>query len=173
MSKTTLLVSTAVGLTLAVAPAMAAKRVDAKGQKTHVTNTQIKYKNNQSHSPKKAKGTVMTWSTSTTYGFGFFLDPSSSASISCKKACTIISESIAQALLEYTSYEQTAICPVVDGYFTNGSCYFSGAGGFSDLYHNLTNDTNISTGSGSHSLEVYLYSAGPAYWGHRQNQWHT
>src|SRR5262249_43627172 len=120
MSKTTLLVSTAVGLTLAVAASMAAGRKKGpKGGEWHVTNTTIKYKNNQSHSPKGIKGTIVTWSTTTVYGFGFFLDPSSSASAKCKSACTIISESVAQVLLEYTSYEQTAICPVVDGYFTN------------------------------------------------------
>jgi len=170
VSKATLLVSTAVGLTLTVAPALALGHKHApagvKGQ-SHAPNAHFKYKNNQSHASKIGKA-VLTWSTSTTYGFGFFLDPSANATVKCKAACTIVTESVAE-LLTYYSYEQTGICPIIDSYFTNGSCYFSGTSSFQMLYHNITNDTNISVGSGSHSVEVYLYSGGPAYWSHRQN----
>jgi len=181
MSKTALLVSTAVGLTLAVAPAYAAKH-STQGKSSHPSLDTIHKNGFKGWSTTKhgtvtpdGKGTVLTWSVSTMAGSFFAFDPSSSGTVKCRKACTIVTESVAELLTANgpSTYEQTAICPVVDGTFTNGSCYYSGNSQFHDLYHNIGNDTNISVGSGSHSVYVYLYSEGPAYWGHRQNQYST
>jgi hypothetical protein len=179
MSKTTLLVSTAVGLTLAVAPAYAAKH-NPQGKTSHPSLNTLQKNGFKGWSTTKhgtvtpdGKKTVLTWSVSTMAGSFFAFDPTSSATIACKKGCTIVTESVANMLTSNgaSTYEQTALCPVVDGTFTNGSCYYSGNSEFHDLYHTITNDTNITVGSGSHSIYVYLYSEGPAYWGHRQNQY--
>ena len=62
---------------------------------------------------------------------------------------------------------------MVDGYFTNGSCYFSGAVNPTDLYTNRTNQTNLSVASGTHTVQTYVYTVAPAYMGHYQNDYHV
>ncbi len=41
-----------------------------------------------------------------------------------------------------------------------------------DLYSNRTNQTNLAVGSGSHTLQTYVYTVAPAYLGHYQNDYH-
>ncbi len=53
---------------------------------------------------------------------------------------------------------------MVDGYFTNGSCYFSGAVNPTDLYTNRTNQTNYVAGAGTHVVQTYVYTTAPLTW---------
>ena len=92
--------------------------------------------------------------------------------INCKKACTIVTLNTAE-VLSYYSYNQVGICPVVDGYSTNGGCFFSGALSLKDLFRDETNQTNLSVGPGTHTIQTYLYTLAPAYMGHFQNDYHV
>ena len=182
MHKTNLLLSTAVGLAFVVAgpSAMAAgkKHAPVKGAShaTGVNFAKAPFKMHKGMQPKtgvgKEKFLVETWGTTTVALFGGFAVEDAAQSISCKKACTVVTNNTAE-FLSYYSYNQVAICPLVDGYFTNGSCYFSGALSFQDLYANRTNQTNYSAGSGSHTLQTYVYTVAPAYMGHYQNDYHV
>jgi len=120
----------------------------------------------------KEKFLVETWGATTVALFGGFSVEDTAQSIHCKNACTIATVNTAE-FLSYYSYNQVGICPVVDGYFTNGSCYFSGTVSFSDLYANRTNQTNLAVGSGTHIVQTYVYTTQPAYLGHYQNDYHV
>jgi hypothetical protein len=100
---------------------------------------------------------------------GFTVD--SQASISCRTSC-VVEVQAQMNFLSYYSYNSIALCPVIDGYFTNGSCFFEGAipsGGF----HPVTLLTSQSVSSGTHMAEMYLYTMVPAYLGSRQTDYHV
>jgi len=102
---------------------------------------------------------------------GFNADGSTSATIKCKSACTVITDTVAQ-FSSYYSYNQFAICPMVDGYFTNGACtYFTVPGGHG--YVNVPFRSSVAVASGTHSAEVYLYTFTPAYLGARETDYHV
>jgi hypothetical protein len=88
----------------------------------------------------------------------------------CDKVCTIVTNHTAE-LLSYYSYSQIGICPIVDGYFTNGSCYFSGSMANDGHFANRTNQTNMQLGAGTHAVQTYLYTFDPAYIGNYQNDY--
>jgi hypothetical protein len=181
MSKTNLLLSTAVGLAFVVAgpSAMAVGKKHPNGAKNHagVNFAKAPFKAHKSgqqraHSGMKEKFMVETWGATTAILGGGFAYEDAAQNINCKKACTIVTNNTAE-FLSYYSYNQVAICPVVDGYFTNGSCYFSGTVNPNDLYANRTNQTNLAVGSGSHTAQTYVYTVAPAYMGHYQNDYHV
>jgi len=183
MSKTKLLLSTAVGLAFVVAGpsamAVGKKHAPVKGAKSAVginfAKAPFKVKKNQAPSKNglKERFMVETWGVTTQAVVPGYLNVEDAPqSIFCKKACTITTMNTAE-LLSYYSYNQVGICPIVDGYFTNGSCYFSGALSFDQLYTNRTNQTNLSVGTGTHTAQTYLYVFAPAYLGHYQNDYHV
>jgi len=182
MNKTKLLLSTAVGLAFVVAgpSAMAAgkKHVPVKGAKSAMSVNFSKAPGKVSHgqAPKhtglKERFLVETWGVTTAVLSGGFAPQDAAQSIKCKNPCTVVTDNTAE-FLSYYSYNQVGICPMVDGYFTNGSCYFSGALSFQDLYANRTNQTNWSTTSGTHTAQTYVYTTAPAYMGHYQNDYHV
>lgn len=181
MNKTNLLLSTAVGLAFVVAgpSAMAAgkKHAPVKGAKSAVGVNFAKapFKLHKGTQPKGGKlhekFLVETWGVTTVALFGGFAVEDAAQSIKCKAPCTVVTNNTAE-FLSYYSYNQVGICPLVDGYFTNGSCYFSGALSFQDLYANRTNQTNLAVGSGTHTVQTYVYTVAPAYMGHYQNDYH-
>jgi len=180
MSKTKLLLSTAVGLAFVVAgpSAMAAgkKHMLGNGAKnfTHATAAFGKAKHGQAraHTGLKERFLVETWGVTTVALLGGFAAEDAAQSIVCKNACTVITLDTAE-FLSYYSYNQVGICPMVDGYFTNGSCYFSGALSAQEEYTNRTNQTNLSVASGTHTVQTYVYTVAPAYMGHYQNDYHV
>lgn len=180
MSKTKLLLSTAVGLAFVVAgpSAMAAgkKHAPVNGAKnfTHASTKFGKVKQGQTprHTGLKERFLVETWGTTTVSLLGGLATEDAAQSVVCKNACTIVTLDTAE-FLSYYSYNQVGICPMVDGYFTNGSCYFSGALSFQELYTNRTNQTNLAVASGTHTVQTYVYTIAPAYMGHYQNDYHV
>jgi len=180
MNKTNLLLSTAVGLAFVVAgpSAMAAGKKHPNGAKGHagVSFAKAPFKMHKGQQPKhtglKEKFLVETWGATTVSLRGGFAVEDAATSINCKKACTIVTVNTAE-FLSYYSYNQVGICPLVDGYFTNGSCYFSGTVNPTDLYTNRTNQTNLAVGSGTHTVQTYVYTVAPAYMGHYQNDYHV
>ena len=181
MSKTKLLLSTAVGLAFVVAgpSAMAAgkKHSPANGAKnfTHMTSTKfgkVKHGQPPRHTGLKERFLVETWGVTTVSLLGGLATEDAAQSVVCKNPCTIVTLDTAE-FLSYYSYNQVGICPMVDGYFTNGSCYFSGALSFQELYTNRTNQTNLSVASGTHTVQTYVYTIAPAYMGHYQNDYHV
>jgi hypothetical protein len=182
MSKTKLLLSTAVGLAFVVAgpSAMAAGKKHVLGNNakaaTHVASFSKlgKTKNGQAraHTGLKERFLVETWGVTTVALLGGFAAEDAAQSVVCKNACTVITLDTAE-FLSYYSYNQVGICPMVDGYFTNGSCYFSGALSPTELYSNRTNQTNLAVASGTHTVQTYVYTIAPAYMGHYQNDYHV
>ncbi len=183
MNKTNLLLSTAVGLAFVIAgpSAMAAgkKHVLQNNAKSHfgINFAKAPFKVAKTQPPKggklKEKMLIETWGAPTTSVSlpGSFFAEDAAFTVNCKKACTVVTNNTAE-ILSYYSYNQIGICPMVDGYFTNGSCYFSGALSAKDLYRNETNQTNLAVGSGTHTLQTYLYTTAPAYLGHFANDYH-
>lgn len=180
MNKTNLLLSTAVGLAFVVAgpTAMAAGKRHPNGAKGHAAvnfaKAPFKLKKDDQRNKKgtlKEKFMVETWGTTTVALLGGEAVEDTAQNVTCKKACTIVTINTAE-FLSYYSYNQTAICPVVDGYFTNGSCYFSGTVNPNDLYANRHNQTNLKVGAGTHTVQTYVYTVAPAYLGHYQNDYH-
>jgi len=181
MNKTKLLLSTAVGLAFVVAGpsamAVGKKHVlgnNAKGA-THFSSAQFKSKHGQTpkHTGLKERFLVETWGVTTVALTGGALTADDAATtINCKNQCTVVTLNTAE-FLSYYSYNQVGICPMVDGYFTNGSCYFSGAVNPTDLYANRTNQTNYVAGAGTHVVQTYVYTTAPAYMGHYQNDYHV
>ena len=182
MNKTNLLLSTAVGLAFVVAgpSAMAAGKMHQKhqtGAKGHASINfskapfkSIKAQPNSKNGLKE-KFLVETWGATTVQLLGGFAVEDAAQSINCKKACTVVTTNTAE-FLSYYSYNQTGICPMVDGNFTNGSCYFSGTVNPIDLYANRTNQTNLAVAAGTHTVQTYIYTVFPAYLGHYQNDYH-
>ena len=181
MNKTKLLLSTAVGLAFVVAgpSAMAVGKKHILGNNaksfTHVATAKFgKTKPNQArkHTGLKERFLVETWGVTTVSPLGGFAAEDAAQSIICKNACTVVTLDTAE-FLSYYSYNQVGICPMVDGYFTNGSCYFSGALSPQEEYTNRTNQTNLSVASGTHTVQTYVYTIAPAYMGHYQNDYHV
>ena len=181
MTKTSLLASTAVGLAFVVAgpSAMAIGKKHAPlGAKPRasVDFSKAPFRRHAALPPKTATLTeqymVETWGTTTTALLGGNFAEDAAQTIRCKKPCTVVTLNTAE-IHSYYSYNQVAICPVVDGYFTNGSCYFAGALSPKDLYRNETNQTNLEVGRGKHTVQTYLYTTAPAYLGHYQNDYHV
>ena len=176
MRKTNLLVSTAVGVAFVVAgpAAMALGKKHPNGAKGHLSA-------NLATSPFKAskgqprgrnglrlRGIIDTWGVTTANLPGGYVVEDAAQTFKCKAACTIITNSTAE-FMSYYSYNQASICPVVDGYYTNGACFFSGALSPQQQYTNRQNQTNLSVASGTHTVQTYIYTIAPAYLGHYQN----
>ena len=181
MSKTKLLLSTAVGLAFVVAgpSAMAVGKKHPNGAKqaSHLNFSKTAFKTAKQQPPRhtglKERFLVETWGVTTVSVLAATLTADDSpTSINCRNVCTVVTDNTAE-FLSYYSYNQIGICPVVDGYFTNGSCYFSGAISFQNLYTNKTNQTNLQVGTGSHTVQTYVYTTAPAYMGHYQNDYHV
>jgi hypothetical protein len=187
MNKTNLLLSTAVGLAFVVAGpsamAVGKKHTLPGDAKAHAAvnmkaaeRAGFKRAHNDHGKPNhlKPRQTIDTWAAPTasiTLQAGAFTPEDAATTVNCLKACRVVTENTAE-LLSYYSYNQIAICPVVDGYFTNGSCYFSGALSPKEQYTNRTNQTNLDVAAGSHVLQTYVYVVAPAYLGHYQNDYH-
>jgi len=181
MNKTNLLLSTAVGLAFVVAGpsamAVGKKHAPQGNAKSHssINFAKAPFKTLKGQQPKHTgmheKFMVETWGVTTVSLLGGFAPMDAAQTISCNKACNVVTNNTAE-FLSYYSYNQVGICPMVDGYFTNGSCYFSGALSFTELYTNRTNQTNLSVGSGAHTVQTYVYTVAPAYMGHYQNDYH-
>jgi len=184
MKKTHLLLSTAVGLAFVIAgPAALAvgkKHAPAGNAKAHqavnFSKSPFKVPKHQQRHGKpnhlKPRMTIDTWaafSTAVTLPAGFSAEDAATTA-TCLKTCTIVTMNTAE-LLSYYSYNQVGICPLVDGYFTNGSCYFSGALSPKEDFTNRTNQTNLTVASGTHVIQTYLYVTAPAYLGHYQNDY--
>jgi len=183
MNKTNLLLSTAVGLAFVVAgpSAMAVGKKHAP-QGNAKSHSGINFAKAPFKSHPKAKqpgGTVRfhekfmveTWGVTTVSLLGGFATEDAAQTVNCKRACNVVTYSTAE-FLSYYSYNQVGICPLVDGYFANGSCYFSGALSPGELYTNRTNQTNLTVGTGTHTVQTYVYTVAPAYMGHYQNDYH-
>lgn len=181
MQKSALLLSTAVGLTVAVAGTASAmpKPVPHNGM---LRKSDLQHKPGapgrparpqvpSGSTPLKEKFTLDTWASTTAALLGgFALDGSTKVNFSCKKSCTILTDAVV-AFAAYYSYNQIGYCPMVDGYFSNGSCYFTAipsGNGFVNVPF-MSHDT---VGSGAHMAEVYLYTVAPAYIGPRQTDYH-
>lgn len=181
MNKANLLLSTAVGLAFVVAgpSVMAAgkKHAPMNNAKSHaaVNFAKVPFKQHKgqarAHGGMKEKFVVETWGATTVNLFGGMATEDAAQNVNCKKACTIVTYNTAE-FMSYYSYNQVGICPVVDGYFTNGACYFSGTVNPNDLFANRTNQTNLAVGSGTHTVQTYVYTVSPAYLGHYQNDYH-
>jgi hypothetical protein len=180
MNRSALLVSTAIGLTLAAGGPVQGliRKLPHDGSLKHLNAQRAPNapaRPARDSRPSHRDGLKMT----STFIFqsdqtvalqsGFTVD--SQTSVSCKASCVV--EIQAQMnFLSYYSYNSVALCPVIDGYFTNGSCFFEGSipsGGF----HPVTLLTSQSVGSGTHLAAMYLYTMAPAYLGTRQTDYHT
>jgi hypothetical protein len=182
MNKSALLLSTAVGLTVAVAGTAGAmpkavphngilKRSDLQ-HKPGAPARPARKQTPSASTPLKEKFTLDTWASTTAALFGgFTLDGSTKVNFTCKKACTVLSDSVI-SFAAYYSYNQIGYCPMVDGYFTSGTCFFvsvpSGSG-----FVNVPFMSHDSVGAGTHMAETYLYSVAPAYIGPRQTDYHV
>lgn len=186
MNKTNLLLSTTVGMAFIVAGpaaiALGKKQQPHNGQKAHpsVSTAFLNAHGFKAPPPNQArKGAkhlkeqfmIETWGTTTVDLLGGTVAEDAANTVTCSKACTIVTLNTAE-VLSYYSYNQVGICPVVDGYMTNGGCFFSGALSLKDLYRDETNQTNLSVGKGAHVVQTYLYTLAPAYLGHYQNDYH-
>jgi hypothetical protein len=183
MQRSSLLLSTAVGLTMVVAgPASALPK--ARPHNGSLKGTDLQHKPGaparparperppSGHPKLKETFTIDTWSNTTAALLGgFTADGSTSVNFSCKKACTVLTDAVV-AIGAYYSYNSLGYCPVVDGYFTNGACFFvnlpAGSG-----WNNIPFKSHVSLGTGTHTAEVYLYSVAPAYIGPRQTDYHV
>ena len=181
MNRTNLLLSTAVGLAFVVAGpsamAVGQKHAPKGNAKAHMainfSKSPFKRAHHDHGKPNhlKARQTVETWGVTTQNLGGGFVPEDAAQTVNCLKACRVVTENTAE-LLSYYSYNQVGICPIVDGYLTNGSCYFSGALSPKLEYVNRTNQTNLDVGSGTHVMQTYVYTVAPAYLGHYQNDYH-
>lgn len=181
MNKTNLLLSTAVGVAFVVAgsAAMAIGKKHPNGAKGHagINFATAPFKLHKNAQPKKSSGLkekflVETWGVTTVALPGGMYNEDSAQIVNCKKACTVVTNNTAE-FLSYVSYNQVGICPVVDGYFTNGSCYFAGTVNPNDLYTNRNSQTNLAVAAGTHLVQTYVYTVAPAYLGHYQNDYHV
>jgi hypothetical protein len=172
MRKSVLLVSTAIGLTLICNPLAARphKSPSVDFAKAPFKSRATKRLPRPGDGPRPWR-TFLTWGTTTTTLPGGFAAEDAPFHVECKKSCTVVTLNTAEFLSYYTDDNQVGICPVVDGYFTNGACYFSGTLSFQDLYANRTNQTNYTVASGTHGMQTYLYTVWPAYLGHYQNEY--
>jgi len=182
MNKTNLLLSTAVGMAFVVAGPVAqaaGKKHPPQGNaKAHASINFAKspFKVQKTRTPPPRQGLhekfmLETWSVSTVSLLGGMAAEDPAQTFHCRVACTVVTLNTAE-FLSYYSYNQTGICPVVDGYMTNGACYFSGTVEFKDLYANRNNQTNLAVGAGTHTVQTYVYTVSPAYLGHYQNDYH-
>lgn len=181
MNKSALLVSTAIGLTLAVAgPAAALNKLQHPAKPKdpyrlqHLPGAPAKPQRNST--PPKAAGLKEqyiknVWSSDTSTLVGGFAVISTGTTLPCKTACTIITDTVALEMSSYDGFSVT-LCPTVDGYFTNLSCIFLGEVSGSG-YHPVSQLTNVSVGPGTHTATFYVYSFGPAYLGPWQIDYHV
>lgn len=184
MHRSSLLLSTAVGLTMVVAgPALsfpkatphsgALKKSDLQHKPGAPARPAGPERAPSGHPQLKEKFTIDTWASTTQTLFGgFAADGSTKVNFSCKKSCTILTDAVV-AFGAYYSYNSIGYCPVVDGYFTNGGCFFVNIPPSSAGWSNIPFMSHVSVGSGAHMAEVYLYSIAPAYVGPRQTDYHV
>ncbi len=179
MNRSSLLVSTAVGLTLAASgPVQGLGKKQPDGSLKHV-NAQHALgapgKPARDSRPRhrddlKMTSTVIFHSDQTeTLPGGFALD--NQTSIACKTSC-IVEVQAQMNLMSYYSYNTVALCPIIDGYFTNGSCYFEGSIS-SHGFRPVTLLTSQAVGSGTHMASMYLYTLAPAYLSSQQTDYHV
>jgi hypothetical protein len=181
VNKTSLLLSTAVGLAFAVAGHAAAPL----GKKHAPASARPKASANFAKSPFKIssnrpahvpghklhqKFLIESWGATTFAAPPGYLRLDPPHPFVCDKVCTLVTNHAAE-LYSYYSYSQVGICPIVDGYFTNGSCYFSGTLDIHSQFATRTNQTNMELGAGTHAVQTYLYLFAPAYLGHFQNDY--
>src|SRR5262249_16357861 len=115
--------------------------------------------------------TFVTWDTATVDLPGTsFVAEDKPIQVDCKRTCFVVTRDMAE-FMSYIPSNEVASCPVVDGYFTNGACYFSGVVSSQDLYANRTNQTNAIADIGKHVFQTYLYVDAPCYLGHYQNEY--
>ena len=179
MNRSALLISTAVGLTLAAGGPVQGlpKKLPHDGSlkqrnAQHAPNAPAKparpAQPGRGGALKMSQTFIFQSDQTETLQSGFNLD--SKASIGCRTSC-VIEVQAQMDFASYYSYDSVALCPVIDGYFTGGSCFFENipAGGF----HAVTLLTSQSVGSGTHMAEMYLYAIAPAYLGRRQTDYHV
>ena len=198
MNRKNLLVTTAVGLAFVVSgTAYAHSKHSPKASKrpSHVNFERAPFKRNlgqafHGKSPRLIEKYMLEdWGTATGYLPGGFAKAGRGFKIpSCKTGCTVVTQNTLEVynpsdwVTTGTTTgvgvwedipEQVAICPIIDGFFTNGSCFFSGNVTAADAYTNETNVTNMQVGTGYHSLMTYVYTIGPMWSGHWENDWHV
>jgi len=168
MSRSALLVSTAVGLTLAAAgPVYALPKALPHGnfmKKSHdfqhAKGAPGKPQRNSAPASARIKESYVVdkWGEDAAFLGGFAVIDHTT--LPCKKPCTIITDTVA-SFASYYSYNQVGLCPMVDGYFTNLSCMsIALAPGGQNIIPQLT---NVSVGSGTHQADFYVYTVAPAY----------
>lgn len=176
MSKSTLLVSTAVGLTLAVAgPSYAAHpsshaKLPAGAKTTGLTGSAA-----IGNGPAKAGILVEDWATFTGTAIAFSFHPYDNLAGKCASKsgkCLIVTENLAQVNDFHSGLHQHALCPVVNATYTNGSCFYSGPveQGF---YSNIENRTNITVGVGAWAATDKLFSSDTVSIAHHQSDYTT
>jgi len=186
MTRSALLVSTAVGLTLAASqPGFALKPQPGH---PHLTGAFLKRvhdaqrfpaapgKPTRNTGPRHSSGLKMTStylfaSNTTSALLGGFDLVSQVGGIECKKACTIEIQGLLQ-FSAYYSYNQMAVCPLVDGYFTYDSCVFENLTPGSQ-YTPIPVLASQAVDAGTHMAATYLYTFAPAYLGPWQTDYHV
>jgi len=166
MSKSILLVTTAVGLTLGLGPtAQAAGAGHHTREIKRPVNGQLlpnaparpqRTKGPATSGTLKEKFVVDSWSNDQVSLSGGFAKIDKTVTLKCKTACTIVTDAIVQFSSDY-AYDSFGLCPVVDGYFTNGSCMF-----YQDPYP-LVQRTTAPVAEGTHTATFYVYTLAPAY----------
>ena len=176
MTKSTLLLSTAVGLTMAVAgPALAAQH---QLPSSHVV---VPGHHGTGLSAGHTNGIVVpgkpefaeSWGTFFGTVFPFTYTAIGSVSGKCKSlsGCTVVINDLMQVFNERTTTGQYAICSIVNGVDANGCGFFSGPASDTALYHNITNAQNISVGSGAFTGTSELYASDTSAVSHHQSDY--
>jgi hypothetical protein len=169
MSRSALLVSTAIGLTFAAAgPAVSWAKVphqpgqffkkahDFQHAKGAPARPQRDSRAASSHLKESYVVVKSGSDVSLTGGFSVI----DTTALNCKKACTIVTDTVA-TFASYYSYNHVSLCPAVDGYFTTGSCLdFTLTPTGQHVFPQLT---NTAAGAGTHTVSFYAYTVAPAY----------
>lgn len=176
MTKSTLLLSTAVGLTMAVAgPALAAQH---KLPSSHVVVAGQKGSGLTSgHTdgvvrPGKATE-AESWGTFYGTIFPFTYTAFATVTGKCKSlsGCNVVINDLAQVYNFYTSSGQYSICSFVNGVAANGCGFFSGPASSAALYHNITNAQNAAAASGAFTGTSELYASYTSALAHHQSDY--
>jgi hypothetical protein len=177
MHKSTLLLSTAVGLTALVAgPALAAKHELPAGVKSHAPLAGKFKTSGLTHgaikTPGKGAQLSEAWGTTTTFNIPFSLTPYDFISGSCKgrSTCTVEIENLLQVFSFASVKEGVAIEPVVNGYFANGAGYWQ----YQDSADEFVNQgfrANATVNAGSYTATDYVYSSASLEMGHHQSDY--
>lgn len=168
MSRSALLVSTAISLTFAAAGPAAALAKARQPSRFFKTSHDFQHAKAAPARPQRDARTpaahlketyVVVKSGSNVALLGGFA-AIDSTTLTCKKACTIVTDTVA-TFASYYSYNQVSLCPAVDGYFTTGSC--ASIALTPNGQHIIPQLTNTAVGSGTHTASFYAYTIAPAY----------